>query len=278
MLIRKDKDAAEDIRGYAKATQRTMVRQFIIDDERGLAGLLKFLDEPPDNIEAVAVEWGRLAFVLPVRDRALPQALRAALGREPLPDDEGWPGLVSRELARFPALQARLGIAAGHLAEVVAREKYLAVIQHYAGKAKDGALDLRITAGAYGWFQVTETLRWVRDRAPLLAPDKRLALLRDFAPLLVLLTQQQEDTQARRADLSAVRADAAAEASAAEREALRAEALRAHHAGAPLSQEELLDLALSKAEALAESEQGPPTPAAKADAKARKTPRARAVH
>ena len=134
-------------------------------------------------------------------------------------------------------------------------------------------IDLSMALLNQGW-----TLRWVRDRAPLLAPDKRLALLRDFAPLLVLLTQQQEDTQARRADLSAVRADAAAEASAAEREALRAEALRAHHAGAPLSQEELLDLALSKAEALAESEQGPPTPAAKAEAKARKTPRARAVH
>lgn len=250
MRLPKEEDPRAEARKYKKAVSRTGRVSLVIHERtpKGVGALLLYMEQPAKDLEALAVDWGRLAGQLPQRDTELTPAERAVLGRFGAPDRQTWPILVGREVAKFPALVERVGVDLEPLTEATSRSRSLEFIHHLSGRAKDGALDLRLTAGAYGWFQVTEVLSWIRRNLDRLPQDKQRAILRDFGPLLVLLTDAKVEAMERREELADARRDAAALADEEERKAEYAEALLSHNAGRKLSAQELLELAIRSAE------------------------------
>lgn len=266
MLIRRE-DERPTYKERAPVLKRALVRSLVLEAGADVEALLRYLDVAPEDVEALAVDWGRVAYVFPrgPAGAGLAPTLRARLGREPWPSELGWAVTAGAELARFPALEARVGVKGEELSSLLDRGYKLELAHRSAGRAKDGAMDLRAVAGGYGWFQIMEVLRWVRGRLSTLDLAGQRALIRDFAPLLHLLTQEREGVAQRRETLAARRQTAGAEADAAEARAQQAERLRAYNAGEELPPQELLELALAQAKEL--SRDPAPKGAGKAPAK-----------
>lgn len=220
----------------------------------------RFLNLQPADLSQTAVAWGQVADRLP--PSMMTAAQRLSLARAPLPAQQGWPRatVVALTAARkeFPGLPLP---GPAPLADLISADVALRAIHAQAAQAKDGALDLRAVIAAFGWFQLSSVLDWMRGHQD--DPDYP-RILEDFTPMLVILSQvQTERADDRQASLRTV-AQAEAEAAAALDEARVAENQVAFTQGKTLSREDLVELAQREAEPQAD-------PAA--PAKARRTPR-----
>jgi hypothetical protein len=193
----------------------------------------------PEDLTQTAIAWGKVADRLP--PSMMTAAQRLSLARAPLPAQQGWPraAVVALTAARkdFPGLTLP---EPGPLADLLSADVTLRAVHAQAAQAKDGALDLRAITGAFGWFQISLVLDWLRDHQD--DPDYP-KILEDFTPMLVILSQvQTERTEDRQATLRTV-AQAEQEAAAALDEARVAENQVAFAQGKPLPREDLVELA-----------------------------------
>lgn len=196
---------------------------------------------PAEPIRSAAQGWGALFQLLPYgKDGAA-----APAGRAELPAQAGWVRPAGEALAKNEDLQKATGVTGAHLVDLADRDPVLRAIAEWAGRAKDGAMDLRATNAAFGWFSVSLVLDGLKKQVKALGRDEGQKLLGQFAPMLVLILQAQTDRAASRERLAGKREDARVEAEAAALDARRAEVLRAYHAGEAVPRADLLDLAMS---------------------------------
>lgn len=210
----------------------------------------------PAPLRAAAQGWGAILQQLPFDSAAAPR------GPIELPAQAGWVRPTGTALGQDAAIEREVGVSGAHLVQLSDLDPILRAIAQWAGQAKDGAMDLRATLAAFGWFVVSLVLDVLKQKAQALPREEAQRLLGPFAPALVLLIQAQSDAEARRLLLSGKRADARAEAEAAALQARRAEVLRAYHAGEPVSRADLLNLAQAPESWDDEEESAAPAPPA----------------
>jgi hypothetical protein len=199
--------------------------------------ILAHLERPPGQIRALVKAWDEIAKNLP--PPALSAAERKAFGRAPLAARCGWVRPLADGLTATPAFEAAVGVKGAVLASIVDRDIQIRALHRNAELAKDGAMDLRALTGAYGFFLISSVLDWLRDRVSKVSEAEANTLLRDFAPLLVLIGQLIEEEEKARAARASAREKAQAEAAEAEKAARKAETRAALRTGQPVSDEDL---------------------------------------
>lgn len=158
-------------------------------------------DVGPDSLAAcLDLDLGQLE-QLAARTSGLVLRLRGfypeAAGRpSAVPAAHSWLRACGTAARRLPKVEARAGVSGQELCEEVDQEAVLRATQNYAGRIKEAALDGRVVSGAYAWFLISTVLDGLRARVRGKAHGEAEALLRPFAPLLVLLAQFMEERDA----------------------------------------------------------------------------------
>src|SRR5207244_8098757 len=74
---------------------------------------------------------------------------------------------------------------------------------HYGGRAKDGAMDVRLTLGAFGWYVIRDVVNGLREQVTTLSRKEAELFLAPFSPMLVLLGQIMTERELGRAETAA---------------------------------------------------------------------------
>lgn len=251
--------------------RRVLARSFLIGIDLPTGWLDAALAADPGQLLNHAVSFQRAANLLPRGDRALTPEERSLLGRSTRSVHAEWLNVTATGMQGLPALQQAVGFTAAQIFEPIDRDNTLRILLSDASSAKDMAMDLRDLSATYGWMQACVVMDWLRDNIPILPPNEAQAILDDFKPLFVLIAQVQDQRASRAASLQAARAAASAETEVATDQARKSQLWTSFQAGQPLSNADLMELALSVAEETAAPKVKDPTP----DKDERKAPRAR---
>lgn len=158
--------------------------------------LLAHLERPPGRLRDPIRTWDDIAGALP---GPLSGTERGVMGRVPLPAQRDWVRQLAEGLGAAPEVEAAIGVAGRFFADLIERDVQARALERHAELAKDGAMDLRALTGAYGFFLLATVLDWLRARVAGASEEEANALLRDFAPVLVLIGQVLDDEEKARA-------------------------------------------------------------------------------
>jgi hypothetical protein len=228
--------------------RRVLARDFLISLDMSRQWLDEALAPDAGQVLNHAVSWQRAANLLPRGKTALTPEQRLLVGRTARFIHAEWINATASAMDGLPALQKAVGFTPAQIFEPVEQDSVLRTLLTDASGGKDAAMDQRDVACAYGWMQVCSVLDWLRDNLPQMPPERAQTVLDDFKPLFVLIAQFQDQRENRAASLQAARASATASAEAATDQARKLELWTAFQAGQPLSNTDLMELALHVAE------------------------------
>lgn len=237
------KTSDEALRAHGATLDRTRAPGWVVTVADSAPDIGAALRQDPAALEAAALGWARVGAQLP--RGALSSSERGVLSRQDPPAQSGW---VRSTALAMDAAAAVTGVDGKRLGDLVDCDALLRALRTFAGQAKDAALGTRIVISAFGWHEISRVLEDLRATLPSLDDAGQRRLLADFAPMLTLLAQIQEEQGESREELAAARKEAEALVSSAQAEARREETRLALRSGAEVPEEDLLALAEHEAQ------------------------------
>lgn len=132
-----------------------------------------------------------------------------------------WLRQTGLALQGFPELEGK-ELGGQQLLDLVEQSLVCGTLATHAGHAKDAAMDVRVLLGGFAWHLLSPVLTALRRRVAALTQDGKdgeaEALLRPFAPLLMLLGRSEESRATSKDDARAEVQAATAEVQAATEE------------------------------------------------------------